>query len=88
MYVRITRRCLAPVDGFSIVPLEVGRVYDLKAGVAAFLIARAHAEPYECTDDDRSFYTDRDIWDNNAPLYREEPLGPTGRTLKRFDQPE
>ena len=39
MRVRITRRCRAAVDGFSVAPLEVGRVYDLKPSVATFLIA-------------------------------------------------
>jgi len=47
MRIRIIRRCPAAVDGFSVAPLEVGRVYDIKPSVAAFLIATECAEPYQ-----------------------------------------
>ena len=46
MHIRITHECSAPLDGFSIAPLVVGRVYDIKDSTAAFLIAKGCAELY------------------------------------------
>lgn len=46
MRIRILRRCSAAVDGLSVAPLEVGRVYDIKPSTAAFLIATKCAEIY------------------------------------------
>ena len=47
MRIRMTRRCPAAIDGFSVTPLEVGRVYDIKPSIAAFLIATECAELYQ-----------------------------------------
>jgi hypothetical protein len=44
--VLITRRCVAPAQGFSVAPLEIGRVYDVSRAIAEFLISNKCAEPY------------------------------------------
>jgi hypothetical protein len=55
MYIRMKRQCPATIDGFSVAPLLVGRVYDIKDATAAFLIATGCAEPYgESPSDTRS----------------------------------
>jgi hypothetical protein len=46
----ITRRCVAPAAGFSVAPLEIGRVYDVSRAIAEFLISNKCAEPYPASE--------------------------------------
>ena len=59
----ITRRCVAPAVGFSVAPLEIGRVYDVSRAIAEFLISNKCAEPYPPSETP-------DRW---ADLFRDEP---------------
>lgn len=45
MHIRMTLQCRAAINGFSCATLMVGRVYDVKDPIAAFLVATGGAEP-------------------------------------------